>query len=293
MAAGRGSQRWYGAGRIGHTAAVIAANRPTAATLPGGRAASAALVALVALVVALVAACANPAVTIQPTSTPANPAASGAGPSGSSTPRPSARADPGQTALKAFVALVTKKGFSYQATFTGDSRHTTDILPIREGLLQVSGEDVRVRARFSYPSGGRYTVEHRYVGGRAWIRYSTSEAWARMTFRSSDSMGAFAAIKTAADVTYLGPVESGGTTFYKVRFRSAVVNPVMIPADNLSDLALTSPRLDLLIDATGRPVRGTAEIDGRGRVSGQLQEIVIDLKLTFTKVGKAVSISAP
>lgn len=241
----------------------------------------------------LVAACSNPAVTAQPTPTPTTPAASAAGPAGSPTPAPTAKTDPGQTALKAFVALVTKKGFSYQATFTGDSRHTTDILPIREGLLQVSGDDVRVRARFSFPDGDRYTVEHRYVGGRAWIRYSTAEAWARMTFRSSDSMGAFAAIRTAADLTYLGPVESGGTRLYKVRFRSAVVNPVMIPANNLSDVVLTSPRIDLLIDGQGRPVRGTAEIDGRGRVSGQLQEIVIDLKLTFTKVGEAVSISAP
>lgn len=67
----------------------------------------------------------------------------------------------------------------------------------------------------------------------------------------------------------------------------------MIPANNLSDVVLTSPRLDLLIDGQGRPVRGTAEIDGRGRVSGQLQEIVIDLKITFTKVGEPVSISAP
>ena len=71
------------------------------------------------------------------------------------------------------------------------------------------------------------------------------------------------------------------------------MNPLMIPAGNLTDTALTTPKLTLLIDAAGRPVRGTAEIDGKGRISGQLQEIVLDLTVTFTKVGQAVSIKAP
>ena len=71
------------------------------------------------------------------------------------------------------------------------------------------------------------------------------------------------------------------------------MNPVLIPAGNLSDTVLTTPTLTLLIDAAGQPIKGTAQIDGRGRVSGQLQEIVIDLTVAFTKVGQAVSIKAP
>jgi hypothetical protein len=67
----------------------------------------------------------------------------------------------------------------------------------------------------------------------------------------------------------------------------------MIPAVNLTEAVVTSPKLTLLIDAAGRPVKGTAQIDGHGRVSGQLQEIVIDLTVTFTKVGDAVTIKAP
>jgi hypothetical protein len=67
----------------------------------------------------------------------------------------------------------------------------------------------------------------------------------------------------------------------------------MIPAGNLTERAITDSKLVLLIDADGKPLSGTATITGRGRVSGQLQEIVIDLKVTFLKVGQKVTIAAP
>jgi hypothetical protein len=85
----------------------------------------------------------------------------------------------------------------------------------------------------------------------------------------------------------------GGKTLYKVQVASAIVNPVMIPASNLTEVVVTDPELTVLIDASGRPVSGTALIIGRGRVSGQLQEIAIDLDVTFTKVGRPVTIAAP
>jgi hypothetical protein len=74
---------------------------------------------------------------------------------------------------------------------------------------------------------------------------------------------------------------------------SVIVNPIMIPASNLTEVAVTESKLTLLIDAAGRPLSGTATITGRGRVSGQLQEIIIDLNVTFTKVGQKVTIAAP
>jgi hypothetical protein len=265
---------------------VTAAPRRSTAALSGGpRFALAVLTVL-----GLAAACGNQALTpsVGPTAgaTIAPSAARSIGPSASPS------ANPAGTALNAFVALVTTKGFSYQATFIGDSRHSTDIFPIRKGLLQVSGDDVLVRATWTL-QGVRYTVEHRYVGGKAWIRYDTTAKWRSFGFTPQDSMGAFANIRSKADVTYLGVVKSGGQTYYQVSFRSAIVHPVMIPAANLTEAVVTSPKLTLLIDAAGRPVKGMAEIDGRGRVSGQLQEIIIDLTVTFTKVGDAVTIKAP
>lgn len=240
--------------------------------------------------IGIVTACAGTA--IAPTGAPQPTATAGSSAVVSARPAASAKPDPGTAAIKGFVALVTKKGFSYQATFTGQSRHTTDILPISKGLLQVSGADVLVRATWTFPNGS-FAVEHRYVDGKAWVRLDTTDTWHRLTFRPADSMAAFASVHTTSDVTYLGPITSSGKTYYKISFRSAIVNPVLIPAGNLSDTVLTTPKLTLLIDAAGRPIKGTAEIDGRGRVSGQLQEIVIDLTVAFVKVGQPVSIKAP
>ena len=168
-----------------------------------------------------------------------------------------------------------------------------DILPISNGLLQVSGANVRVRATFKYKTGARTTVEHRSVGGKDWIRYG-SEAWRGMgAFSATNSMSAFAAVHGPPDVTYVGPRKAGGKTAYEVSLASSIVHPVMIPAGNLTETAVSDSKLILLIDANGRPVSGTGTITGRGRVSGQLQEIVIELKLTFSKVGQKVTVAAP
>ena len=232
--------------------------------------------------------------TTGPNTVSASPTAGASASSGlGGSAKPVASRDPGQTALTKFFALVTDDAFAYQASFTGKSRHTVDILSISKGLLQVNGANVLVRATFTYKNGTRYVVEHRSVGGKAWIKYGP-EPWARLSgFGPANSMAAFAAIHAPPDVTYLGPTKSGGMTVYQVQIASAVVSPLMIPAGNLTERAITDSKLVLLIDADGKPLSGSATITGRGRVSGQLQEIVIELKLTFLKVGQKVTISAP
>jgi hypothetical protein len=274
---------------VSDTPGVTAAPRRSAATLSEGP--RTALAIFLAVTSVITAGCGF--TVLDPIGSDRPSATSSAGTAASARPTASPKADPGTAAVTAFVALVTKDGFSYQATFSGRSRHTTDILPVSKGLLQVSGTNTLVRATFAFPSGPRYAVEHRYVGGKAWIKYDTTDSWHRVAIRPADTMAAFAAIRSKTDVTYLGPVESGGRTLYRVSFRSAIVNPVMIPASNLTDTSLTTPKLTVLLDAAGRPVKGTAEIEGKGRVSGQLQEIVIDLTVTFTKLGQAVTIKAP
>jgi hypothetical protein len=266
---------------------VTDAPRSSAAALSGGPRST--LAVLGALVIGVAVACGS---AVAPSSGATSTAASSATASGSAGPSASPKADPAAAAVKGFVALVTKSGFSYQATFTGQSRHSTDIFAISKGLLQVSGDDVLVRATWAFP-GHKYGVEHRFVGGKAWIKYDATDTWHHLTLSRANTMAAFASVRTKADVTYLGPITSGGKTYYQVSFRSAIVNPVMIPARNLTDTSLKTPKLTILIDEAGHPVKGVAEIDGRGRVSGQLQEIVIDLTVTFTKVGQAVPIKAP
>ena len=229
----------------------------------------------------------NTVATSPTTETSASPPAGG-------SQKPIASRDPGQAAMTKFFALVTGDAFAYQATFTGESHHTTDILPISKGALMVSGKNVRVRATFTHKrTGAVITVEHREVGGRGWIKFG-SQAWQRLAaFDEASSMGAFAAVRVPTDVTYLGPVEGGNTTAYRVSMPSVIVNPIMIPFSNLSDTAISDSKLELTIDASGKPLSGTSTITARGRISGQLQEIVIDLKLTFLKVGQKVTISAP
>jgi len=243
--------------------------------------------------IALVAACAT-STSVPATSATPSPTASGGSPVAAST-RPSAAAsvDPATAAVRAFVAFASDPKAAYQATFTGDDRHSTAILTISKGILQVGGANVLVRATFTYPNGDRYVVEHRAVGGKARIRFGSS-AWQRLAgFVAADSMAAFPAVRAATDATYLGPTTVDGKTLYRIQVQSAIVNPVMIPASNLTDVEVTSPVLVVLVDGRGRPVRGTATIGGRGRVSGQLQEIAIDLDLTFVQVGQPVSIAAP
>jgi len=244
------------------------------------------------VMVIVVAACANAttAPSALPEASASPPAASASVAPGkpSATPR-----DAGTAAVEAFVAFASNPTSSYQATFSGESRQTVTVIKITKGVLQVHGADVLVRATFTFPDHQSGVVEHRYVGGKGWIRLDR-DAWQLLSgWVAADSMAAFPAVRGPNDATYLGPKTVAGKTLYQVQVRSAIVNPVMIPESNLSEAAVTSPKLVVLIDAAGRPVSGTAEIGGRGRVSSQLQELVIDLTVAFTKVGQPVSIAAP
>ncbi len=248
-------------------------------------------VTLVAVTAVTLAACNAQAPAPTGTTRPTAREHSGAGASTVPSAKPSA--DPATAAVKAFVAFASSPDASYQATFTGSSRHTVDVLPITKGVLQVSGQDVLVRATFAFPSGTKATVEHRSVGGKGWAR-EVPHAWQRLSgFGPAQSMAAFPAVRSLSDVSYLGPAGVAGKTLYKLHVASAILNPVLIPASNLTDVVVTDPNLTVLVDAAGRPVSGTAEIIGNGRVSGQLQEIAIDLEIAFSEVGQPVTITAP
>jgi hypothetical protein len=235
------------------------------------------------------------AVGCSPTALPntASAASPTATPVRSTRPSVAPSADPGQAALRGFIAFATDPKASYQGTFTGHQRASVTIVTITKGVLQVDGKNVLVRATFTFPKGPPSVVEHRFVKSTPWIRFDRG-AWQLLRpFTAAQSMAAFAQVHGPADVRYLGPVKVGSVTLYKVRIPSAIVNPVMVPAGNLTDRAVTSTRFDVLVDAAGKPVRGDAEITGTGRVSNQLQEIAIDLAVTFSHVGDPVSIPAP
>jgi hypothetical protein len=212
-------------------------------------------------------------------------------PAASHAPAVSPSPAPQTAAIAAFVKLVTKSMFAYQATFKGLSRHTTARIPVK-GTFAVSGRDYRLTAAFSF-NNGTATVEHRYVDGKAWARFD-GQSWERLTnFTPAFSMSPFAHVKGVGDVRYVGTEKVGGKTVRRIQIDSVPFHPSLIPASNLSQETVTSGILELLIDDTGRPVSGSASVRGTGRVSGQLQEIVIELNLTFTKLGQKVTVSAP
>jgi hypothetical protein len=212
-------------------------------------------------------------------------------PAVSHAPQVSPSSAPQKAAIAAFVKLVTKSDFAYQATFKGLSRHTTARIPV-EGSFAASGRDYRLTAAFSF-SNGTATVEHRYVGGKAWARFD-GQRWESLTnFTPAFSMSPFAFVTGVGDVRYVGTEKAGGKTVHRIQVNSDPFHPILIPATNLTEETVTSGILELLIDDAGRPVSGSASINGTGRVSGQLQEIVIELNLTFTKLGQKVMVSAP
>jgi hypothetical protein len=220
-----------------------------------------------------------------------SPSALTSTPPTSHAPATSPSPAPQEAAIAAFVKLVTKNNFAYQATFKGLSRHTTARIPVT-GAFAVSGGDYRLTAAFKF-NDGTATVEHRYVDGKAWVRF-IGQGWARLTnFTAAFSMSPFAHVKTVGDVRFVGTEKAGGKTVHRIQIDAVPFHPSLIPATNLSQETVTSGVMELLIDDAGRPVSGSASVKGTGRVSGQLQEIVIELNLTFTKLGQKVTVSAP
>jgi hypothetical protein len=235
-------------------------------------------------------------------SNPTNPAPSAASASptasGGQSPSPSAtsQADAAQAAIDSFIDRVTARGFSYTASLRGQAAGAGGVLPIT-GKVSVSGDNYALSATFRFPKQKlSIKVEQRYVRHRAWLRCTPcpSTAWHRVrSFGADDVLSPFAQVLVSSDVTYLGPVASGLGPRFRIRFDSMIIHPSLIPATNLSEVKIDRARLALVIDQNGRPITGAWELDGSGRVSGQLQEVLIQLNVKFANIGKRVTVRAP
>jgi hypothetical protein len=73
-----------------------------------------------------------------------------------------------------------------------------------------------------------------------------------------------------------------------------LIHPVTIPFNIRAEKVRTTS-LEVLIDEDGRPAIGTWKAENQARVgdSGQLQGVDYELKLTFSKLGDPVGITAP
>lgn len=218
------------------------------------------------------------------------------GPSG--TPRPSATPKPQDLAIAAFVKQVASGKLTYRIAFDGDVRLSADALPIT-GAMDVAGKDFATSFTYNlepeYPGLGKTRIQVRGVGTSGWIKRG-SAAWQPIkSYGIVHSYVPFKTVKAAADVRYIGAAKIGGKNFHTVVVRDAVlIHPNTIPYA-VTNEKVDDSEIEFLIDDGGRPRSGTWTLRAQARVgaSGQLQRVVYDLKVTFSKVGAKISVKRP
>ena len=228
------------------------------------------------------------------------PSASSAPPSVAVAPtaKPSKAPKPQDLAIAAFVKSVTTGKWSYRIAFEGRAAGSADSLPIVGGM-DVSGVDFASSWTYDfskeYDNIGKIRLQVRAVKGHGYIKSGTG-AWKTIKgYDDSDSYVPFKAVTSVEDVKYLAPVTIGGTEFHKVSIPKAVlINPTTIPF-NIRGEKIDSTTLEIVIDSKGRPRQGVWKLKGQARVggSGQLQRIIYELDLTFSKVGAKLTITKP
>jgi hypothetical protein len=205
----------------------------------------------------------------------------------------------GETAaIAAFVKSVTGGKLSYRVGFKGAVAATVNRLPI-DGSMDVSGANFASSFTYDYSHDyrgiGKIRVQVREVGRKGYAKVG-SAAWQTLKgYGEEDSNVPFAAVQGADDVTFMGPTKAAGRVAYRVSIPDAVlIHPGTI-VGNVASERVGKTTLELVIDDQGRPIVGDWKLVGRARIgaSGQLQEIVYDLHLTFSRIGVKVAIARP
>jgi hypothetical protein len=226
----------------------------------------------------------------------ASPASSGAV---TRSPRPSPTPKAQELAIAAFVERVASGKLTYRVTFKGTARASADVLPVA-GTMDVSGADFATSFTYDfereYPGLGKERIQVRAVDGAGYIKRGSAR-WQRIKgFGVAHSYEPFKMVDGADDVTYLGTVEAGDATLYKIGVAGALlIHPNTIPYQVQKE-KVDDTVLELLIDDRGRPKWGTWTLRGQARVgegAGQLQRVVYDLDLTFARVGAKITIERP
>jgi hypothetical protein len=225
------------------------------------------------------------------TSVPATPAPTATtAPEATTGPTPTSPAAEARAVVDGLRAFAGDASRTLRVTFTGVSRHAADTLVV-EGVLDVAGEDASVTATFEFPRGTG-AVDYRRIGSRDWIRVDRGRWTALEVPEEAAMVDVFAGTHDGTRLQYLGPV-AGTADRFEVELTGMILHPMLIPAGNLTDEKVTRTKVVLVTNEIGRPVSGTWTMRGQGRVSGQLQEIAIDLELTFSRLGEPVRIVAP
>jgi hypothetical protein len=204
-----------------------------------------------------------------------------------STPLPSFEA-----AKVAFFDKVKAGDLSYHATFDGRVYGAGNDIPVI-GSLDVAGADYQYAATYTLPDGkGSFGI--RYIAGTAWERIGGGKWQTNSAFKPSDTNSPFAFITRLSEIQYARTETVDGRSLHHVTFASGkLIGLHQIQAGTLTNECHKRSKFELVLDDDGNPVSGTAEIEGVGRVDDQLQEIVVQVDLVFSKVGADLVINAP
>ena len=247
-----------------------------------------------AVVAAAVAAACLPA----PRSSTPSTSPSAAGQPGA-TAKPSPTPKPFVAAIDKFTARVTSGKLTYHIAFKGVVSASSDQLPI-VGSMDVAGADFASSFTYDfsrdYDGIGKVRVQVRGVDGKGYLK-SGAAAWRSIKgFGAGQSYVPFKTVKVADDIRYLGAVTTGGKTYHKIEVTGAVlIHPNTIPGMSQKE-QVDDTQLEVVIDDAGRPRSGSWKLWGKSRVgegNGQLQRVVYELDLTFSKVGSKISIKRP
>ena len=285
---GRWSRRWLG-GPCGGPGTGLTG---TVTAMSGPRASLSRVISATVIAIVVVAGCLP-----SPRAASEN-AASSAG-SGVPSARPSATPKAHLAAIAAFAERVTSGKLTYRVTFKGSVRASADNLPIA-GTMDVAGADFSSSFTYDfsrdYETLGKERVQVRGVKGKGYIKRG-SKAWQAIKgFGVAHSYVPFKTVDAVEDVKYLGAVKVGGATFHKVGITGALLlHPNTIPY-RIQKEKIDLTELEVVIDDAGRPKSGSWRLWGQARIgpgNGQLQRVVYEVNLTFSKVGAKIAVKRP
>lgn len=202
---------------------------------------------------------------------------------------------PFEAARLGFFATVKAGDLSYHAVLNGRVYGAGNDIPL-VGSLDVAGADYQYAATYTLtiPKEIEHAFAIRYVDGTAWQKIDKGKWQENIAFKPDDTNSPFAFITRSTDVRFSRTETVDGRPLHHVTLiGSKLIGLDHIQAANLTNEEFKRSTFDLLLDNEGNPVSGSIRIEGEGRVSQQLQEIIVDVDLIFSKVGSAIVISAP
>jgi hypothetical protein len=222
-------------------------------------------------------------------------AAAGCGPA---TPLATIEVEPAplpsfEAARVGFVDKVKAGDLAYHATFDGRVYGAGNDVPV-VGSLDVVGNDYQYAANYTLDERPKTSFAIRYVDGTAWERIDGGDWKTNAAFKPADTNSPFAFITRLSDVKYTKTETVNGKSLHYVTFTTGrLIDLAQIQAGNVTNESHKRSTFELVLDDAGNPVSGTARIEGVARVSNQLQEIVVQVELVFSKVGADLVIKAP